>query len=238
MISINLGESKIGFPFFLIWTILSCGVSFSQVHEIGVGVGALSYTGDLTRNYDILSNRPAVQGFYRRNLDNVISLRLNGMIGLVRFKDDDFDSFSIERRNRRNTPTTPIIEASVRAEYNFIDIQSTMTKAGWSPYFYAGLGVFVIDKKLTPHASIPFGMGIKVRHRKVWHIGMEVGTNKTFFDHLDNVSEIKQQVKNYDYGNPNDNDWFHSISFTLSYTIFKVPCPYPYNPFRSTPGRN
>ncbi len=41
---------------------------YAQSSELGFGIGTLTYTGDLVRNYDFKYSRPAGTVFYRANI--------------------------------------------------------------------------------------------------------------------------------------------------------------------------
>jgi hypothetical protein len=47
---------------------------------------------------------------------------------------------------------------------------------------------------------------------------------------LDNISEGNPRDKNYQYGNPNDNDNYYFLGITLTRTFYNIPCPT--NPYK------
>ena len=210
-----------------------CLFSFAvnaQGLEIGVGFGATSYTGDVQRGYDLLNNRPAGQGIIRYNLSNVVSVRATGLAGILEGNDlsRPNDLFS---EQRRRTFKRVVLEANTVVEYNFLDYKNRYSLIKWSPYFYGGFGLSAYsDKTDTSYKRvqpvIPFGVGIKYLATKTINIEFEFGARKTFFDHLDEVSEFPG-LKNQ-YGNPNSNDWYYFTGFSITYTFYSIPCPYGY----------
>jgi hypothetical protein len=67
---------------------------------------------------------------------------------------------------------------------------------------------------------------------KRFSIDTEFGIRRTFSDQLDQISEGDLQVKDYQYGNPNDEDWYYYFGISLSFIIYEIPCPFPYIPNR------
>jgi hypothetical protein len=77
------------------------------------------------------------------------------------------------------------------------------------------------------------GGGAKFLLGKRFSLSVESGARKTFFDYLDGVSDGDIFIKDYQFGNPNDNDWYFYTGVSLTYIIYKIPCPFPYVPNKS-----
>ena len=211
----------------------------AQQHDIGIGLGAANYTGDLSRNYKLLTHRPAGWAFYRYNLNEAISLRGSASIGRLTASDNPpFDAFAAERN--RQAFQVNLTEIAATFEYNFLDYKNRKSLVRWSPYFFGGLAVFMAngyakheraaDFSLV-QPSIPVGIGFKYRLSPYLTLGYEWGARKTFFDYIDNVGEYlpeQEQVKTYQYGNIHHKDWYYFTGFTLSYTIWTIPCPFTF----------
>ena len=94
--------------------------------------------------------------------------------------------------------------------------------------------VFNLDKEIDDFGSIqpviPFGIGFKHLIGKQFSIGLEFGARTTFIDGFDRISEGDPFIKDYQYGNPNDNDWYHFAGFSITYILYKIPCPFRYIP--------
>ena len=207
---------------------------YSQSTEIGGGIGGLSYTGDLNRGYDFLQNSPAATVFHRTNLSDVVSFKVGITAGKLKGSDrkGDIDAFSSQRDASFNIF---IFEPSAVLEYHFLNWRSEQSLVRWTPYVFGGVGIFAMSSQQNKPVEysnvqpvLPFGLGVKYIINPKWYIGFEAGARKTFFDYLDNVSEGNPAVKNYQYGNANDNDLYYYIGFNINYSFYTIPCPFPY----------
>jgi len=125
-----------------------------------------------------------------------------------------------------------LLELSSTFEYHFLDWRDDRRRLRFTPYVFAGLGLFGIsgnNAKTKTYSnvqvSIPFGVGMKYVLNPKYYIAMEFGVRKTFFDYLDNISGGNTAIKNYQYGNPNDYDNYFFTGITLTYTFYDIPCP-------------
>ncbi len=203
----------------------------AQKSEIGVGIGTFNYTGDLARTYNILNSKPAATVFYRSNLSKVISFRAALTGGKIGASDKrPIDAFA-ERRNAAFNLF--LMEASTVMEYHFMNWRDDKHIMRFTPYLFAGLGIFGLSgtqNKTSEYSNvqgaIPFGLGLKYIINPKWYIGLEVGARKTFFDYLDNVSTGSNQlIKNFQYGNPHDNDSYYFVGLSITRTFYEIPCP-------------
>lgn len=209
--------------------------AFSQFIEYGGGFGGMNYAGDLSRGYKITDQSPAIHGIYRLNLSEIVSIKFGLLYGKVAGNDDTpIDPFAAIR-NASFSRT--LIEGSATFEYHFLDYKDDRSLIKWSPYFFAGVGffkVFNLDKEIDDFGSIqpviPFGIGFKHLIGKQFSIGLEFGARTTFIDGFDRISEGDPFIKDYQYGNPNDNDWYHFAGFSITYILYKIPCPFRYIP--------
>jgi hypothetical protein len=203
----------------------------SQRSEVGFGLGVFNYTGDIVRTYDITTSRPAATVFYRSNISKVISLRVAITGGQLAASDkhNPLDSAAIKRNASFDIF---LLEASSTFEYHFLDWRDDRRRLRFTPYLFAGVGLFGIsgnNAKTKSYSnvqmSIPFGGGLKYVLNPKYYIAFEIGIRKTFFDYLDNVSGGNTKIKNYQYGNPNDYDSYFFTGITLTYTFYDIPCP-------------
>lgn len=209
---------------------------FAQKSEVGFGIGTLNYTGDLARTYNILNSRPAATVFYRANLGQVVSLRAALTGGGIGASDKrPIDAFAEQRDASFGLF---LFEASTVMEYHFMNWRDDKHIMRYTPYLFGGLGIFGISgtgnkpsEYSNVQGAIPFGLGIKYILNPKWYLSLEFGARKTFFDYLDNVSAgTNQLVKNYQYGNPYDNDVYYFVGFSLTRTFYEIPCPT--NPYK------
>jgi hypothetical protein len=199
--------------------------------EIGFGLGTFNYTGDLVRTYNIASSKPAGTVFYRSNISNVISLRTSITAGKIGASDaaNPIDAFATKRAASFDLF---LFEAAGTFEYHFLDWRDSKRRLRFTPYLFAGAGLFGfsgVEQKAAEYSNIqvaiPFGGGMKYVLNPKYYIAFEFGIRKTFFDYLDNVSEGNPSIKNYQYGNSFDYDNYFFTAITLTYTFYDIPCP-------------
>jgi hypothetical protein len=219
--------------FVALFFLISLSVS-AQRSEIGFGLGTFNYTGDLVRTYNFKYSKPAATVFYRSNLSNVVSFRAAITGGKIGASEKPIDPFAV---NRNASFDLFLLEASTVMEYHFLNWRDTKRFVRFTPYIFAGLGLFGLsgnvektDEYSNVQASVPFGAGVKYVYNPKWYISLEFGIRKTFFDYLDNISAGDPRDKNYQYGNPNDNDNYYFLGITLTRTFYSIPCPT--NPYK------
>ncbi|MEM7548797.1 MAG: DUF6089 family protein [Bacteroidota bacterium] len=217
----------------LILVILFSFSAKAQFKELGIGVGAFNYTGDLVRGYDFSFNRPAVHIFYRRNTRDHVSFRYEIAGGQLAGNDDDpIDALAIERNASFDIF---ILEGSASFEYNFLDFRKEGAVVDFTPYFTGGIGVMRMfdvgerngDFDLT-QPFIPFGVGIKRAFSNNINVDFRFTARKVFTDYLDNVSGGDVRFKDFNFGNDNDSDWYYHVGISISYVFYTLPCPFPY----------
>jgi hypothetical protein len=207
----------------------------AQRSEVGFGIGTFNYTGDLAHNYNFPNSKPAATVFYRSNLSKVVSFRAAVTAGKIGASDDrPVDAFSTRRDASFNIF---LFEASAVIEYHFLNWRDDKHILRYSPYLFGGLGLFGLsgnnDKPVqysNVQGAVPFGVGIKYILNPKWYLALEFGARKTFFDYLDNVSVGDRNLKNYQYGNPFDNDAYYFLGLSVTRTFYEIPCPT--NPYK------
>ncbi|MBA4055847.1 MAG: hypothetical protein C0490_14120 [Marivirga sp.] len=206
----------------------------AQRSEVGFGLGTFNYTGDLVRTYNFKYSKPAATVFYRSNLSKVVSFRTAITAGKIGASEKPIDPAASARNASFDLF---LIEASMAMEYHFLNWRETKRFVRFTPYLFGGIALFGIsgDVQKTAEysniqASIPFGGGLKYIYNPKWYFSLEFGVRKTFFDHLDNISAGDIRTKNYQYGNPNDNDNYYFIGISITRTFYSIPCPT--NPYK------
>lgn len=210
----------------------------AQRTEIGLGIGANSYSGDLYRGYNPLKQNVGFQAYYRINHDKDVSFRFGLLYGAL--SGDDTQAFDALGEARIASFKRNFLEANAILEFHFLDYKHPKSTIRWSPYLFGGIGItkyfnlLSSDDFTSIQPVLPFGMGIKHLIGKQFILGLEFGARKTFFDELDGVSDNEIFDKtSFQFGNPADNDWYYHVGFTLSYIIYKIPCTYRYIPNKS-----
>jgi len=214
---------------FLLWK-----TGEAQRSEVGFGIGTFNYTGDLVRSYNFKYSKPAATVFYRSNLSKVVSLRTAITAGKIGASEKPIDPFATLRNSSFDLF---LIEGSMAMEYHFLNWRETKRFIRFTPYLFGGIALFGISGNVEKNAeysnvqvSIPFGGGFKYVYNPKWYFSLEFGVRKTFFDYLDNISEGDLANKNYQYGNPNDNDHYYFLGLSITRTFYSIPCPT--NPYK------
>jgi hypothetical protein len=208
------------------------GGAQAQRSEFGAGIGAMNYAGDLARGYQPGYMRPGGLLFYKMNFDPIVAVRFAVTGGALYGSDEEpIDAFATQREA---SFSTFVLEGSAVLEYNFLNFKSEKSLTRWSPYLFFGIAAFGdFGEKENGEGggiqpAIPFGIGAKYILNPRFLLNFEAGVRKTFYDHLDGVSDGDQTNKNYQYGNKYDTDWYNFIGLSISYTLFDIPCPFDY----------
>ncbi len=209
-----------------------------QFIEYGGGIGALNYSGDLIRGFQVSNAKLGLTGVYRLNFSNAVSTRLSLTYGGLQGSDQrPIDAFG---RQRDFSFDANILEFSSAFEYYFLDFKGKHAQVNWSPYVFGGFALFRIYGRdfrernySSIQPSIPFGLGFKYLINRDFALSLEYGARKTFFDRLDDLEDGDPNVKDFQFGNPNDQDWYHFVGITFTIIIRDIPCPFPYIPNNS-----
>jgi len=215
---------------FFIFCILLNITALSQKIEIGGGLGAMNYKGDISP--DLYPSFAQLGGhiLFRYNPKRELSFRLGANLGSIYANDKDIsDPFN---QLRGQSFKTSIREVSLIAEYNFFNYQYSRMKKDWSPYVFGGLGFMGFSPRNTPVSDykqagivIPFGVGIKYNLSGPWDLNFEFGTRITFTDYLDNLGgdnpALPRNVQNdYSLG-----DMYYYTSLGITYKFIRIICP-------------
>ena len=140
--------------------------SFAQKIEIGGGLGAMNYKGDISPDFHPSFAQLGGHLLFRYNLKKDVTFRLSTTFGSIYGNDKEVsDSFN---QQRGQTFKTSIKEVSLITEYNFFSYQYSRMHKDWSPYVFGGIGFMGFSPRDTPVSDykqagviIPFGVGIK-----------------------------------------------------------------------------
>ena len=214
-----------------------------KTSEVGVGLGATNYRGEVSPNYQLQNSRPAFTVFYRKDVSVPITLRGGLMAGLLRADDGNVvganGSVPPLQNYRQVNLKGSVLEASAIVEYNFMAYHSRADKVHFTPYLFAGVaGYYASTTSVSNNPAlgstfnlsgsmmgiaIPAGVGFKYALSQHLNLGLEVGARKTFTDQLDHLASQDPLLVN-----PHDQDWYYYSGISLSYTFFKILCPDQY----------
>ncbi|WP_310391530.1 DUF6089 family protein [Hymenobacter sp.] len=211
--------------------------------EVGIGIGATNYRGEVSPSYQFQNNRPAFTAFYRKDVSVPITLRGGFTAGLLRADDGNVEGVNggvppLPNYRQVNTKGR-VLEASAVVEYNFLDYHYRTDKVHFTPYLFAGVAAYYantttegINQALGGAfnrsgsmlgLAIPAGVGLKYALSEFLNLGLETGVRKTFTDELDHLAQQDPLLVN-----PNDQDWYYYSGISLSYTFYKIRCPDQY----------
>ncbi len=223
-------------PVFLL-SFLSMNVK-GQNTEIGLELGAYNYLGDIVRSYDLSNHTFGGQFFIRKHVNDGLSIRISAGVGSVKGADDEnFDIFSA---NRSASFEGDIINSDFLFEYHFLNYRDPRSDIKWTPYVLLGAGLYQFrgtDQDFTRYDTglqmrVPVGIGLKFKLDRRWVLGISTSAIATYSDEIDNIFQSSSGTKNFQVGNPSDNDWMFFTGISLSYTFYRIVCPVPF--FRNT----
>ena len=222
-------------------SVFFCTTATAQnTSEIGIGIGATNYRGEVSPTLQLQNSRPAFTAFYRKDVSVPITLRGGFTAGFLRADDGNVQGVNggvppLQAYRQTNTKGS-VLEASAVVEYNFRDYHYRTDKVHFTPYLFAGLAGFYANTTTVTNnpalsgsfnqqgstlgIAIPAGAGIKYALSQHINLGFEVGVRKTFIDQLDHLSEQDPLLVN-----PHDQDWYYYSGVSLSYTFYKIRCP-------------
>lgn len=191
--------------------------SVVQEGEIGIGVGAGHYFGDLNTRSKL--NRPKIAAtlFFRKNFGNYVALRIGASFAQLGYSDQ-YNKHNTYMYSRNLSFNSKVWELSLQGDFNFFRFMPGEAEYSFTPYITLGAGVFTYDpyaylndekiflrplgtegqgssvypdrKQYSSMAiSIPFGGGIKYSFNERFNISFEVLHRFTNTDYLDDVSK-------------------------------------------------
>jgi opacity protein-like surface antigen len=209
--------------------------------ELGFGLGATNYKGEVSPQYQFQNNRPAFTIFYRKDVSVPITLRGAFTAGLLRADDGNVSGANggvppLQAFRQANTKGS-LLEASAVMEYNFLDYHYRTDKLHFTPYLFIGIAGFYANTSTVSNSlggnfnrngsffglAVPAGVGFKYALSEHINLGLEVGARKAFTDQLDHLSDQDPVLVNR-----HDQDWYYYNGISLSYTFYKIRCPDQY----------
>lgn len=189
--------------------------SYVQQGELGIALGAGHYFGDLNTRAAI--NRPKIAGgvFFRKQMNNYISLKLSANYAALGYSDVYAKNETQKRRNL--SFNTNVWELAISGEFNFFKFYPGVEGYNFTPYVSLGIGLFSYDPYAylngekyqlrglgtegqgsalypgrKPYSStamcIPLAVGMKYAISPKINIFGEVGYRFTNTDYIDDVS--------------------------------------------------
>jgi len=220
-------------PLFVLFALLVCQTTLSQIYEIGGFLGGSNYIGDIGKTDYIAPNEMAYGFLFRWNRSARHSWRISYTQSKI--TANDAEATAPSRVQRGFSFENDIKEISAGLEFDFFDFDLHDYKPKFTPYVYTGLsylsynGLFFVgnDPKYdTTHGAlaIPMTVGVKARFFDNIVFGFESGARYAFQDDLDGSNPTNDNLSNARFGNLSSNDWYVFTGFTLTYTFGDKPC--------------
>lgn len=118
--------------------------------EFGLSVGASNYMGDLTPSIALGESHLAGGLLCRFNYSDFITLRGNATFGQISGDDKNYSSDPFRKQRNLNFKSN-IMEFSGVVEWNILGFGETTRERPFSPFLYAGLGVFKFNPMTQFH---------------------------------------------------------------------------------------
>ena len=137
----------VGFLFMFLVILLSPASLRGQKNEFGVLFGGTYYLGDLNPSRQFAMTHVGLGGMYRHNFNPHISARINGIFTSV----EGNDALIKYNEDRNLRFVSNITELSGQFEVNFLPYEPGNLDTPYSPYIFAGGGIFWFN----PQAQFP-----------------------------------------------------------------------------------
>lgn len=206
---------------------LSPLLAAGQKFEIGGGLGAMLYKGDISPTLDPQFARPGGSLFVRYHPSQSFALRAQVLVG--RLTAADSLSRDVFQQSRGASFQNTIREAALTAEYKFRNYTPLRNVKNWTPYVFGGVAVFGHGLRLPGEKPInlafPLGVGIKYEIARPWSVGIEFGTRFTSSDSLDGLENPGPGTPRLSQSDPDRKDQYTFVALTVSYTFYRIFCP-------------
>lgn len=133
------------------FSLLMCIPAFAQKSELGLMAGVSYYNGEINRKTQFKLPGFAFGAFYRYNFNDHFSTKLCFLYGTVQGADSL--SANVEQLQRNLSFRSVVAEFSAQLEINFLPFVAGDSKTPFTPYIFAGFGIF----KFNPKAYVDAG---------------------------------------------------------------------------------
>jgi hypothetical protein len=197
--------------------------AFSQESfTVGVIGGSSNYLGDFNKTNPFFSPSAGYGFVLKNDYSKRYTFRVMMLKETISGSVNDFRYLNYAE-NQSFSSTFWDISATM--EFNFLPYEVyNIFKENFTPFVFGGLGTdfFVSGENFNFPLTIPFGLGIKYNIFERFSIGFEWNARKTFFDSMDGVRTIRENVSNI-----HNDDWYHMSLIFITYKPFakRIKCP-------------
>lgn len=183
------------------------------VAEMGLTGGGAYYLGDA--NNQLFKNpRLAYGAFFRYRFNPRIAVRAE--LNRAKIVWDG------------NATGNQVNALDACAEFNFFDLDQNTNKRmskTFSPYIFAGVGLmnYMYIGNTTFSASIPFGVGLKVKLASRLNMNVQWSNRLSMSDQMEGISSLNNNY-NLNGSNLTNNDLLSTFTIGIGYDIWRKQC--------------
>lgn len=178
--------------------------------ELGGGVGAAWYFGDINNELKLNSPGATIGVASRFNFDERICFKLG--VNYVMLRGYDYKSDNLYQKARNISFNNHLAEATGQLEINFLTYRHGSRDDWYTPYMFLGGSIFTHAPRAKyedkwrnlrelgtegqqkgneysiTSGSWLFGLGFKMDFSYEWSLNIEISSRQTFTDYLDDTS--------------------------------------------------
>ena len=140
-------KHRILIVFFTLVIVTGAKAQYTHIGEFGFTVGAAHYFGDLNHTSDITHPGVAVGGYYLKQFNEYLGMRVSAHYAHVGYSDSY--SHNVYQQERNLSFKTSIWEVAVHGDFNFFKFIPGDPKHAFTPFITIGVGVFEFDPYTT-----------------------------------------------------------------------------------------
>jgi hypothetical protein len=129
--------------FFTLIAATGAKAQYTHIGEFGFTLGAAHYFGDLNHNANITHPGPAIGGYYLKQFNEYLGMRVSAHYAHVGYSDSY--SKNVYQQERNLSFKTSIWEVAVHGDFNFFAFIPGDPKHSFTPFITLGIGVFGFD---------------------------------------------------------------------------------------------
>jgi hypothetical protein len=217
--------------FWLMALLLLCNTHWvsAQENEFGIMGGAAQYLGDLNPRFSFKTARYNASMLYRYNFNPRMAFKLTLNYGMIAASDHKINTKDSYKYLRNLDFSSQIFAVEGTYEINFLPYILGSKKNRFTPYMYAGLGMFYYNPTTNFNGqrikleqvgtegqknqnidgnkgysnysvAIPFGGGFKFALNNNWSFLVDISSRRTFIDYMDDVSKVYPDFNDDGFG--------------------------------------
>lgn len=211
---------KILISIVLLITTLTAANAQDYRYELGAGLGASGYLGDVNRS-NFMKHPGFAGGVLFRYLPNT-RWALKANVYAAGISGNSIDDKMVFPDGQTYSFNSTLCDVGAQIEFNFLNygIGATYMKLKRiTPYATLGLGGVYASAsgKSSFTMNIPMGVGVKYKLKERLNLGFEFTMRKAFGDKLDGLSDLNGVKSSFG----KNTDWSSFAMFTITYEFSK-----------------